>query len=106
MSLEPQALRLAGDYGAESPLWSSVDGRMVGGGGLPIPEETRRLLTAWARRWEELAAPGVLVAQPAPAPAELERLEAEAQSLRRRLAAELGPEGSGRGDPPSSAGPS
>jgi hypothetical protein len=89
--LAPQQLRLAGDYAAESPLWSSVDGRMVDLEELPIGNETRSLLAAWARRWEQLAAPGVLTDEPEPDDAARERLMAEAEALRERLQAELGP---------------
>jgi hypothetical protein len=91
MALRPQALRWAGEYGAESPLWSSLDGTMVGVDELPIDEETRSRLTSWARRWEDLAAPAVLVDEPLPSAPELERLEAEAACLRQRLEAQLGP---------------
>jgi hypothetical protein len=103
--LGPQLLRLAGDYAAESPLWSSVDGRMVNLEELPICDETRSLLAAWALRWEELAAPGVLTDEPEPDAAARERLTADAEALRERLQAELGPPWSVTTVLPGAAGP-
>jgi hypothetical protein len=91
MTLPPHRVRLAGDYGAESPVWSSIDGRMIDLAELPVSADTRALLAAWAVRWQELAAGGVLVEGPVAQPAEWQRLEADAETLRGRLQAELGP---------------
>jgi hypothetical protein len=91
VTLDPQPLRFAGEYGAESPLWASGEGRMVAVEELPVSLVTRRRLMAWAQSWEQMTAPGVLVDGPPPDPAEFERLEAEAESLRQQLESELGP---------------
>lgn len=92
MTLEPQPLRLMGDYGAESPVWSRVDGALIPVERLPVRDETRALLAAWASRWQALAAPGILDDGSAPEPAERERLARDLESLRERLQAELGPD--------------
>jgi hypothetical protein len=89
--LTPQRLRLACDYGAESPLWAMADdGAMVALDELPLRDDTRERLASWAARWQELAEPGVVSDAPPANPDALAAFEAEGATLVHELRSELG----------------
>jgi hypothetical protein len=83
-----RTLRFFPDYFAD-PLWDAETGAMISLDSLPLSDETRAAVRAWAARWQEDALAEV---RDLPTDATVQRgLGREAAALCCRIAQELGP---------------